>query len=863
MGALASIKAILTSESGKMTLNHMKISAFASLLLRPFKWLRKIRGFRLVYTPLLAIVLFTAVMGIILGTLHLQEKNQQEAALFRELSFAKQRIQLRFANNLESLNTINREIAVSSDDAKLKQLAHEQSDDLVMNNHEIVKVLWLNEKQQRQWSVPPTTAKSDWVGKTQHDQEINTALSNAVELSRLTGRAAFSPFLTLNLPSTEPPVSERIVFWQVVPNIVGGEAIGFLAALYTAQGILDIIPGDLKAHYRFTLLTDNDRVLSISSDRNTPKRAFSNQTSLDIGVLSPNITLRIDTYPPPTNLTFRMLIGVVLGLSAFVIWSLWSVLKQMQVRQEAEANLRTETNFRNAMENSTPIGIRAHDMQKRITYVNRAFCEMTGWTPKELIGLEPPFPFWPDNRRDELAEKMNRALNSDIDTGMKKGIEGAILRKDGSLIQTRTFIAPLIDQRGKQTGWVTSLIDISEPKKIREELAASQERFTTVLEGLDAAVSVVSLEDDELLFANRFYREHFGNDSKGHFLLAHQENRIDTLHNIAQDLQDYIRDGIPTSFLYQESDSEEVQLNDGSNKWYEVRRRYIPWVDGHLAQLLIATDITPRKEADDLARQQEERMQFTSRLTTMGEMASSLAHELNQPLAAISNYCMGVAKRLEGNLDPALTKDILPALEKASDQAHRAGKIIQRIRGFVKRSEPQRKASAISEIINDAVGLVEIEAHRHRLSITSKIVPNLPEVDIDPVLILQVLVNLLKNALDSTREAYPLSSRWSAPAVNISADLDTSIFPAMLKIQVTDGGAGIPESVAQRMFEPFFSTKSDGMGMGLNICRSIIESHHGRLWAINTMDAEHTKLSGCTFTILLPLESPEIKAAVE
>jgi len=443
--------------------------------------------------------------------------------------------------------------------------------------------------------------------------------------------------------------------------------------------------------------------------------------------------------------------------------------------------------------------------------------------------------------------------------GSKAGIEGAILSRDGSLIQTRTFIAPLIDEKGKQSGWVTSLIDISEPKKIREELAVSQERFVTVLEGLDAAVSVVDLENDQLLFANRFYRENFGEDSKGHFKLA--GNNLETLHDVAEDLQDS-PPGIPTSFLYQESESEEVQLEDGSNKWYEVRRRFIPWVDGHLAQLLIATDITIRKEADDLARQQEERMQFTSRLTTMGEMASSLAHELNQPLSAISNYCMGVAKRLEGNLDPSIGKDILPALEKASDQAHRAGMIIQRIRGFVKRSEPQRKSTAISDIINDAVGLVEIDAHRHRLNITSNVMENLPEVDIDPVLILQVLVNILKNGLDSTRESYPLSSRWSAPAVSISADLDTSIFPAMLRIQVSDGGSGIPESVSERMFEPFFSTKSDGMGMGLNICRSIIESHQGRLWAVNRMDTEHTKLVGCTFTILLPLVSPEAASTV-
>jgi signal transduction histidine kinase len=270
-----------------------------------------------------------------------------------------------------------------------------------------------------------------------------------------------------------------------------------------------------------------------------------------------------------------------------------------------------------------------------------------------------------------------------------------------------------------------------------------------------------------------------------------------------------------------------------------------------------------RKEADELARQQEERMQFTSRLTTMGEMASSLAHELNQPLSAISNYCMGVAKRLDGHIDPALNKEILPALEKASAQAHRAATIIQRIRGFVKRSEPQRKSVSITEIINDAVGLVEIEANRHRLSISADLADNLPEVNIDPVLILQVLVNLLKNALDSVREAYPLSSRWTAPPVKISADLDTSTFPAMLRIRVTDAGGGIPDTVIERMFEPFFSTKFDGMGMGLNICRSVIESHHGRLWASNIMDSDQTKLTGCTFTILLPLESPNSTEEVE
>lgn len=823
----------------------MKKIALSFWQLSPVKWLRRIRGFKLVFTPLIAIVLFTVVMGIIMGTLQLQEKSQQEAALFRELSFAKQRIQLRFSNNTDVLQSLGRDYVSGGESPKSKENFFIQAENLLQSNHEIAQIVWIDKAGQRQWRIPLDNLRTEWFNKNVNAETINQGLRKTLELSSATSRPAFSQFMTLEVPSDEVISKEiRNVFWQTVPQISGNEINGMVAVLYTTQGLLEMIPGELKGQYRFTLITDDDRVLAISSDKNTPKRAFSNQTSLDIGVLSPNLSLRIDTYPPATNLTFRMLIGVVLGLSAFVIWSLWSVLKQMQVRQEAEANLRAETNFRRAMENSTPVGIRAHDMNRVITYVNPAFCEMTGWSAEELIGLSPPFAFWPEGQKNELTDKMNKALKIAMSEERTIGIEGSILHRNGAVIQTRTFIAPLVNEKGQQTGWVTSLIDISEPKKIREELAASQERFVAVLEGLDAAVSVVSNENGELLFTNRFYRERFGNTAKGHFELAGS---------------DKTSEGISVQPPYQETDSEEIQLLDevtGISKWYEVRRRNVPWVDGHLAQLLIATDITPRVEADDLARQQEERMQFTSRLTTMGEMASSLAHELNQPLAAISNYCMGVAKRLQGQLDPALQKDILPALEKASDQAHRAGTIIQRIKGFVKRSEPQRKSCYIAEIIHDAVGLVEIEAHRHRLSISTEIAENLPAVDLDPVLILQVLVNLLKNSLDSLREVYPLSSRWSAPPVRISADLDTSTFPTMLRIQVKDTGSGIAESVIERMFEPFFSTKSDGMGMGLNICRSVIESHQGRLWATNLMDAEHTKLSGCTFTILLPLESP-------
>ena len=151
---------------------------------------------------------------------------------------------------------------------------------------------------------------------------------------------------------------------------------------------------------------------------------------------------------------------------------------------------------------------------------------------------------------------------------------------------------------------------------------------------------------------------------------------------------------------------------------------------------------------------------------------------------------MGIAKRLSSTQNP-LSNELVPALEKASDQAHRAGTIISRIRSFVKRSEPQSKLCNIGDIVADSVGLVEFEANRHRLKIVSEIAPDIPQVELDPVLIQQVLVNLLKNSLDSLREVYPLSSRWSAPPVKISADLETSPFPSMLRIRVTDASPGI------------------------------------------------------------------------
>jgi len=249
-------------------------------------------------------------------------------------------------------------------------------------------------------------------------------------------------------------------------------------------------------------------------------------------------------------------------------------------------------------------------------------------------------------------------------------------------------------------------------------------------------------------------------------------------------------------------------------------------------------DITEQKRMRDLARQQEERLQATARLVTMGEMASTLAHELNQPLAAISSYSAGCLNRLESeNVDPSELKGILAKLGK---QAQRAGQIIKRVHDFVRRSEPKRELVDINSLIQEAVALAEPDARKHQARIEIHLAAALSEVPADRVMIEQVVINLIRNGMDAMRET---------PANRRSLRISTRTEGEQVSIQVADQGCGIPAELAARLFQPFFTTKAEGMGMGLNICRSIAELHRGKLgFAPNPA-------GGTIFTFSLPIEA--------
>lgn len=491
-------------------------------------------------------------------------------------------------------------------------------------------------------------------------------------------------------------------------------------------------------------------------------------------------------------------------------------------------------------------GMRAMDMDSRISYVNPAFCAMTGFSEAELIGRKPPFPYWPPDRYEENSRLLQQEIQGRSPAG---GAEVKVMRKDGSLFDARMYVSPLIDPKGKQNGWMTSMTNITEAKRVRDQLSASHERFTTVLEGLDAAVSVLSVQQGELLFANRSYRLWFGADPKGHAMLAgNQLGQAKRENELDEDVDDY--SGLAAQQLTElGSDPKEVYV-ETLEMWFDVRARYLQWTDGRLAQMLIATDITARRHAEALAAQQAEKAQVTSRLMTMGEMASSVAHELNQPLTAITNYCNGMVSRVRN--DAIKKDDLLAALEKTAKQAQRAGQIIHRIRNFVKRSEPQRQPSSAHAIIEDAVELAGIELRRRSIAIHTYVAQRLPMLVVDPILIEQVVLNLLKNAAEAIDNAgLPVSRRHIELRV---VPKHTAELGGHVEFSVTDMGPGLPEEVIARMYEAFFSTKADGMGIGLGLCRSIVESHQGRIRAENLYNGQ--TIVGCRFAFTIPVDIP-------
>jgi two-component system sensor kinase FixL len=231
-------------------------------------------------------------------------------------------------------------------------------------------------------------------------------------------------------------------------------------------------------------------------------------------------------------------------------------------------------------------------------------------------------------------------------------------------------------------------------------------------------------------------------------------------------------------------------------------------------------DLTERQQTEARLQELQSELVHISRLTAMGEMASTLAHELNQPLSAIANYLRGSRRLLEGATEEKFVA-MGDALDKAADQAMRAGQIIRRLRDFVARGESERRVESITKLVEEASALALVGVKDLGIRVQFQFKPDTDLVIADRVQVQQVVLNLIRNAMD----AMETSQR---------RDLVVAIAPAgdgLVKISVADSGSGIAPEVAEQLFQPFITTKRQGMGVGLSISRTIVEAHNGRIWA--------------------------------
>lgn len=282
----------------------------------------------------------------------------------------------------------------------------------------------------------------------------------------------------------------------------------------------------------------------------------------------------------------------------------------------------------------------------------------------------------------------------------------------------------------------------------------------------------------------------------------------------------------------------ELKFKHRNGEVIDVLIHEAPLIDAqgrHSGWMGSMVDITERKHADERVRRQQDRLQSTSRLVAMGEMASSIAHELNQPLAAISSYCTGASNLLRKREVPTI--EVLAALDKAVEQARRAGQVIRRIYSLARPGDNRFEKVQLAERVAAALALVDAEIRQIGIRVSLNLSQQ-ATVEGDPVLLEQALFNLLRNAVEAMRDT-ALEQR------HLTVTLEFADGYAQLAI--ADRGCGIAESVAGHLFDPLFTTKSEGMGMGLAICRSVVENHRGRL------SFEPNPEGGTVFHLLLPL----------
>lgn len=438
-----------------------------------------------------------------------------------------------------------------------------------------------------------------------------------------------------------------------------------------------------------------------------------------------SLQLRVDSTRGTPSLIPNLAVALVLGLSLALAVVVGLLVRDVRRRAAAEARLAEALSFRKAMEDSLVIGLRARDLDGRITHVNPAFCEMVGFSEQELMGPSTP-PYWPPELAAEYARRQSVRLGGlPMQPGRsaqeaRAGFETIFMRRNGERFPVLIFEAPLVDGQGRHTGWMSSVLDVSAQRRVEE-----------------------------------------------------------------------------------------------------------------------------------LSRQQQERLQATARLATVGEMASLLSHELNQPLAAIASYAAGSLNLLEAGTqaDDETLAMLRQAAQRIAEQAERAGRVIKSVHDFVRRREQAREAVRADVLFESVMPLVRLQARKSGTRIEVELPDPPPRVVCDRTMVEQVLLNLTRNGIQAMETATDAVQR----VLTLKAQ---QTHPRWVSFSVVDRGPGIAPEVAARLFTPFFTTRSEGMGLGLSLCRTVIEQHGGALDFVNLAGSGAGAGTEFRFTLPADVERP-------
>jgi len=620
------------------------------------------------------VLLFLSILVWLPWQAQQMETSDRQKQLIADTLWLEQSIRFQFSRNEENLETISDEIITGSlSDKKLR----DRVSTLLRSNRELSRIVWLDARDRQIASTSDAT-----VTLTEFSAESRLAAEHA----RILKKPQYSqPAPPAGLPG---PMTMDLH----LPLYAGNQYLGSLIATYRTSAILEeMVPWWFAQENEIVLTDSNENIIDKRIAGGPGRNIYTYSRLLDLPGTS--LTLGTNSVKGKPKLLSNLLVISVIVLSLGLLWSLWALRRDINRRLAAEDALLQQVSFRSAMENSLVTGLRARDLDGRVTYVNPAFSQMVGYPPQDLVGKMPPMPYWAPEAMSEYQQRLAQRLAGNINP---QGFETIFQRADGTRIPVLIFESPLVNESGQQTGWMGSVLDISE-----------------------------------------------------------------------------------------------------------------------------------RKAIEEINRQQHEKLQFSARMASMGEIASTLAHELNQPLTAISSYTTGALNLLNNSMAEAgvINPEILKtALEKASAQAQRAGQIIRSVHAFVKQREPSRKPVTVQALLDSAMPLVELQAHQLSVVIQYHVAADLPAVLADRTLLEQVLLNLTRNAIEAMQACAP-----ERRMLRIVAALDSTVLIPHVVISVIDQGHGIPQEIAERLFSPFFSTKAEGMGMGLNICRTAVEFHGGTL----------------------------------